>query len=283
VAGGLSAALHGGTFADVVQGAALGAFFSAWSAGVNTAIAQSVSSTAGRTALMAGTSGVVASARGGDFGDAYIQSFAMRVASPGIEQIEDADMRIAAEATVAGTAAEITGNNFENAALQSGFSRLFADTLRSQQPGSTLERGFLSHAVGKIWNLPNTIIGLAYGGLGYVFSDRDVRFENNSITFRGMPLMPSAMTLGNVIVYGNRDPLDHNVEFVDSPIGHNVAREEYFHTIQGEVLGPLYFPAHVIGGVISIFSDPHPGLVNDVDAWHRNNPFETGPMRGRSF
>ncbi len=92
------------------------------------------------------------------------------------------------------------------------------------------------------------------------------------------------MTLGNVITYGTKtSPGDPNVHFKNTPEGHTVGQEEYRHTIQGQILGPLYFPAHIIGGTSSILCAPHPELRHPVDAWHRNNFMETGPMQDRTF
>jgi len=96
--------------------------------------------------------------------------------------------------------------------------------------------------------------------------------------------LTSAMTLGNVIIYGPRSsPTDRNVLFQNSPSGHTVGREEYRHTLQGQILGPLYFPAHIIGGISSMMRSPNPGLKRPVDNWHQNNFMETGPMQDRTF
>lgn len=95
--------------------------------------------------------------------------------------------------------------------------------------------------------------------------------------------MPSAMTLGNVIVYGtNTYPGAPNIPLPSSPIGWTVGGEEYKHTIQGQILGPLYFPAHLLGGGTSLLRTPLPGYMGG-DAWHQNNFMETGPMSGRVF
>jgi len=57
------------------------------------------------------------------------------------------------------------------------------------------------------------------------------------------------MTMGNVTVYGPRmSPSDANIPLMNTPAGHTVGREEYRHTQQAQILGPLYFPAHILGG-----------------------------------
>jgi hypothetical protein len=143
--------------------------------------------------------------------------------------------------------------------------------------------------IGKVWNLPNTLLGLAYGALGHLVglaagTRPSLSLGHNAIQFHNNALMLTAMTLGNVIIYGPcRSPDAPNVCFSDSPACHTVGREEFRHTQQGEILGPLYLPTHLVAGLISLLRAPHPGLARPVDAWHRNNFMERGPMRDRIF
>ncbi len=165
-----------------------------------------------------------------------------------------------------------------------------ADQLKNPPTQARRSAGLLLlDLVGKLWNLPNTLLGLIYGILGHiaglVLGTRPfVSLGNNAVQFHNNALMLTAMTLGNVIIYGpSRSPDASNCCFCDSPPQHTVGREEYRHTLQGQILGPLYLPLHLIGGVMSIFSRPDARLVRRVDAWHRNNFMETGPMRDRTF
>jgi len=143
--------------------------------------------------------------------------------------------------------------------------------------------------LGKAWNLPNTLLGLVYGALGHLagwaFRTRPfISLGNNAIQFHNSALMLTAMTLGNVIIYGpTRSPDTRNCPFCDSPPDHTVGREEYCHTMQGQILGPFYLPLHLIGGLVSMSRRPDPRLARSVDAWHRNNFMESGPMRNRVF
>jgi hypothetical protein len=147
----------------------------------------------------------------------------------------------------------------------------------------------LPDLLGKAWNLPNTLLGLVYGGIGHVAgliarTNPCVSVGNNAIQFHNSPLMLTAMALGNVIIYGpTRAPQMANVPFCTTPADHTVGREEFRHTQQGQILGPLYLPVHLIAGMISLFRSPHPRLRRRVDAWHRNNFMETGPMQDRVF
>lgn len=143
--------------------------------------------------------------------------------------------------------------------------------------------------LGKAWNLPNTLLGLVYGTTGHVVgllagTRPRISLGHNAIQFHGNALMLTAMALGNVIIYGPaRSPQMANLCFRDSPPGHTVGREEFRHTQQGEILGPFYLPVHLLAGIISLLSPPHPDLARRVDAWHRRNFMEHGPMRDHIF
>lgn len=143
--------------------------------------------------------------------------------------------------------------------------------------------------LGKAWNLPNTLVGLAYGVLGHLAgwlagTRPFVTVGNNALQFHNNGLMLTAMTLGNVVIYGpRRTPATPNRPFLDSPPSHTVGREEFRHTQQGQVLGPLYLPLHIAAGILSLCRRPHPRLQCRVDGWHRNNFMETGPMCDRVF
>jgi hypothetical protein len=132
--------------------------------------------------------------------------------------------------------------------------------------------------LGKVWGLPNTVLGLAYGGVGHVIgevgqafgifsAEPNISFGNNAIQFENNPLMLSAMTFGNAVVYGT-----HPARHPNSPRyggAHTLGFEEMQHTYQSQVLGPLYFPAHIVSGVT--------GLIRN-GSWHGSSAFlEHGP------
>jgi len=128
---------------------------------------------------------------------------------------------------------------------------------------------------GKIWNLPNTVVGLGVGGLGYLAGwpskwivlqtdapgittgDNAVQFTNNP--FGGV----GAVTLGNVEVI-NGQPTDR---IKGTPIG----QHEEQHTYQGEQLGPFYLPSNIFGGLAGELIDGN---------WHGpHNWNEVGPQQ----
>ncbi len=130
---------------------------------------------------------------------------------------------------------------------------------------------------GKIWNLPNTAIGLTYGAAGYIagwanyelggqLSTPDILQGVNGLYFTNNPLQLSAMTIGNTTVFGtgqNFQPTSLTPNF------NLLGDEETQHTYQGEVLGPLYLPAHILFGTAATIFD---------GGWHGpTNILESGP------
>lgn len=138
---------------------------------------------------------------------------------------------------------------------------------------------------GKIWNAPNTVLGLQLGALGYVAGAATgrrpgVRFANNAVQFTNNPLGGvSAVTIGDTTI-SNGDPYDafrstgrtwFNPD--GSPRlenGHTQQAHEEQHTKQGELLGPLYLPSNIAGGLYSLARERE---------WHgESNWNEAGPM-----
>lgn len=94
---------------------------------------------------------------------------------------------------------------------------------------------------------------------GFAWFGGSISIGNNAIQFHNNPLQPSAITLGNTIIYSPRSG------FSASQIGIQEAQ----HTIQGQVLGPAYLPAHLVLGTAAT-------LVNG--SWHGSlNVLERGP------
>jgi hypothetical protein len=78
---------------------------------------------------------------------------------------------------------------------------------------------------GKVWNLPNTIVGLAVGGTGYALGNigyalglKDVRprwsIGNNAIQFHNNPFTSTAMTLRNTILYNSAQQFQSEIKGV---------------------------------------------------------------------
>ena len=129
-----------------------------------------------------------------------------------------------------------------------------------------LEPSFL----GQLWNMPNTMTGMLVGTMGswlggVLGTKPKMSNGKNAVQFLNNGLVPfGAITMGNIIIYGPGIAPERKC-----PEG-TIGEHEHQHTIQGEVLGPLYFPAHIISGLI--------GVLWDRD-WHGPHNFlEKGPQ-----
>jgi hypothetical protein len=107
--------------------------------------------------------------------------------------------------------------------------------------------------LGKIWALPNTIIGGTIGLLGVPFGAR-IQFGNNAIQFTNFPLGKAgeALTLGNVQIYPRgSNPATSFGFYYGSNVPINLGLHEQGHTLQAQVFGPLFLPAYGLSGGIS--------------------------------
>ena len=134
--------------------------------------------------------------------------------------------------------------------------------------------------VGKLWNLPNSVIGLGYGAAGYLagwpshwlgLQDEapGITSGNNAVQFTYSPLMApgSAITLGNAQVF-HGEPTDPG-DYRDPPTP--IGEHEEPHTYQGQQLGPLYLPSNILGGLAAELIDGN---------WHGpHNWNEVGPQQ----
>ena len=109
----------------------------------------------------------------------------------------------------------------------------------------------------RVWNLPNTTLGLAWGGLGYVAGALPgvqmpkASFGHNAVQFEGHPLMPdnTGITLGNAISYaGNAGDW---VPTYDGASRVQIGYHEEWHTYQSQMLGPFFLPTYFLLGGIS--------------------------------
>ncbi len=128
--------------------------------------------------------------------------------------------------------------------------------------------GGVADLLGKIWNIPNDMIGIALGIAGLPFGaqahfgDNALEFTNNPLAFLG------AITFGNVINYA--PGFGPTVEAPEG--GHTVGAHEMMHTFQGQVLGPLYIPANIIGGILGILSGDYHSPANFMESGPQSNP-----------
>jgi hypothetical protein len=179
----------------------------------------------------------------------------------------------------------------------------FEDGADDSRPGLSLDdraalamapkQGGWRNIAGKIWNAPNTAVGLAYGGLGaaigqvhHLFDPNapqpKVFWRDNAVQFTNNPLGGvGAITLGNTTTWHGDpfDPADREWNRDGAPIlenGHTYPEHETQHTYQGEQLGPLYLPSNLAGGLMGLLFD-RDGQGNPD--WHgQRNWNERGPQ-----
>jgi hypothetical protein len=198
-----------------------------------------------------------------------------------------------AQIVVGGTLSEVSGGKFANGAAFAAFSaavQSFGDdglpttdggsdrsSVPADQANSAEWKANVTPAgpswvvrslsvvggvIGKIWTLPNTIIGTIYGGVGYIvgqvgyaFRLLDVRphikYGNNAIQFVDNPLTirRRAITLGNSISYGRDANPERFGAYGDLSV--NIGLHEKAHTLQSQVLGPLFLPVYFLRGGVS--------------------------------
>jgi hypothetical protein len=115
--------------------------------------------------------------------------------------------------------------------------------------------------LGKLWALPCTLLGLCYGLLWYLTgkllgTKTELRLGHNAIQFIGCGgiLNCTALTLGNVILYGNNAEPWRRGAYGDQCV--TLGRHEQAHTYQYQVLGVLFVPAYLAFAIKGVASNP---------------------------
>ena len=114
-------------------------------------------------------------------------------------------------------------------------------------------------ALGALWTLPNTLLGLLLGAVGMAFgAHAHWRRRELALVFHRWPWGPGgAITFGNVILHTG-DELDspcmtyaHRAGMRDEP-AITLADHERAHVYQYLALGPLFLPLYLLSGGISV-------------------------------
>jgi len=171
--------------------------------------------------------------------------------------------------------------NLAGPSLQSGDGTLAGIGSSLLDGASQLGSGLLG-AAGKLWTLPNTLLGAAIGGVGHVgkqlanwydpstYADPEIGFGHNALEFTNNPFgnlfVPDegAVTLGNSIIYSGTP--DEKWPNLKSTVGNH----EKAHTYQAQLLGPLYLPAWGLGAAAAVAQ-------GKPDPFGHDNFMETGP------
>lgn len=139
----------------------------------------------------------------------------------------------------------------------------------------------IGRTAGHVWALPNTAVGLTFGTIGLPFgANMHWDSQNAILQVTNHPLMGTAMSLGDVNVFGANTP-PHTPGVIVRAV--TVGYEEALHSMQSRILGPLYFPAHLLAGTFSMLTPDANSRYPGIYPWHRNNFMEFGPMTGRVF
>ncbi len=135
--------------------------------------------------------------------------------------------------------------------------------------------GGVGSVLGRIWSLPNTALGVAFGLVG--IPTQGFGFENGQIQFKGNLLQSGLawiFTGGNTgaITLGDAGIFPRGLgpgTVTDIASGQTLGLEESFHSVQGRILGPLYLPANIVGGSLGVIRNGY---------WHGPANFmERGP------
>ena len=113
----------------------------------------------------------------------------------------------------------------------------------------------LPFALGCLWTVPNTLLGLVAGLLAMPFGARPRRV-NDAIAFGHMPRFRGALTLGCVILHGGASLEVAVPTYAARACGRvypciSLHDHERAHVRQYLVLGPLFLPAYFLCGGIS--------------------------------
>lgn len=137
--------------------------------------------------------------------------------------------------------------------------------------------------LGKIWNLPNTALGMVFGlsgyGIGKVLGrNPGVSIRDNAVQFTNNPLGGvGAITLGNTVTW-NGNPYDPNSRGLRWSDPQKSIEHEKQHTYQGEQLGPAYLPSNILGGLNALRKG---GDWHGEGNWNEVGPQQTPPRPWR--
>jgi hypothetical protein len=135
----------------------------------------------------------------------------------------------------------------------------------------------IGNVMGYLWNGPNTALGVAYGLIG--IPTQGIRWEHGQLQFKGHLLQRflsgnrGAITIGDAGIY----PAGFGPETIrDLATGQTLGLEESYHSSQGRILGPLYLPANLLGGILGLI---HGGSWHDPANFMERGPHSIPPRR----
>lgn len=187
-----------------------------------------------------GIGGVSSAATGQDIGSGFLAGGLSALVPTG----SNFEVNLIIKATAGGTISELTGGKFANGATTAAFAYASTSLVSDIKNGASFGEATLDLA-GKVWALPNTIIGTVVGLAGVPFG-ADTRFTNNAIWFENYPLGEGAVTIGNAVI--SSPGWGANDTRIAYGVMQNIGLHEMGHTFQYQALGPLFFPMYVASG-----------------------------------
>jgi RHS repeat-associated protein len=146
---------------------------------------------------------------------------------------------------------ELGSFGFVNGDLVSAPSGVNSDGTPILRAGAVNQGGAgIGDFIGKIWALPNTILGTVIGLASLPFGGHFLPPANNAIQI-SLPWGDRPLTLGNVQLYGgNTVPSQETSRYDEGPGAVVYGSHEEAHTYQYQVLGPLFLPIYLLSGGI---------------------------------
>ncbi len=274
-----NSAINGGDLGDVLRGAAVGAIQGAIAGGLLHGMEAGAVGVMDKAIHIAGhgiLGGAANAAMGGKFQDGFLSAAAAAYAGWTVMKNTAISNSIGSTVLgrtmiagiVGGTASALGGGKFANGAWTAAFQHLLNAEVGKVSKGvlSGLGNGLNKASrtpLGYLWSLPNTAIGLVWGGVGLLAEaimlpfkrqwDIRISLGHNAIEFQGHNLAGTAETLGNTISYAS----GYSPEVFNEVEGHTIGQHERMHTYQGQQIGPLYLPAVVASyGLDLLMSGP---------------------------
>jgi hypothetical protein len=135
----------------------------------------------------------------------------------------------------------------------------------------------VANIIGKIWALPNTIVGLAaevvLAPFAYANGGR-FRVANNAIQLTGIPFLGGAITIGNTQLYFAGTNPASNVTYREN--GVNTGLHEQYHTYQNQVLGVFFWPLYLLSGPVADLRNPFEQAAQNYSRAHTRYLPEAG-------
>ncbi|MBN2684046.1 MAG: VCBS repeat-containing protein [Pontiellaceae bacterium] len=277
VAGFSGALLSGGSLSDAFETGFTGAIWGGISGGIAGGIGHYAQLYQWSTLAVSCSHGI----RGGLVSLGQGDSFGAGLLAGGFSSLAGNDIILATLA--GGTASRLAGGKFINGAVSSAAAATASGALSG---GYTFKRSL--DVAGKIWAMPNTVIGLSFG-FTYATISWLTPLSNvgiwpgyNALVFSNLP-GAGAITFGNTILTSTSYArLSGTVPtYYAQKFGYNMAmqkrgyastyfgRHEQQHTYQYQKYGPFYFVKYIVGG-----SSLDEGLAGVLGiSW--KNPMET--------